>query len=95
MLNITLPGISLIKITNRMGILILGDSNTTYIKDILDRKTCKKVFCQELTITKQLEKILLRCRCDVIDSYKKETSNIFGVIDESIKTLQKTFLSRK
>ena len=93
--------------TINTDILILADSNTKYIKeDILDnKKTCKKVFCatytdiqlfcREMTITKQPEKILLHCGCNDIDRNKKDKPKIFGDIDETLKILQKHFPKSK
>ena len=72
---------------------------------MLNRKTCKKVFCatytdiqlfcREMTITKQPEKILLHCGCNDIDRNKKDKPNIFGDIDETLKILQKLFPKSK
>ena len=92
--------------TINTDILILGDSNTKYIKeDILyNRKTFKKVFCamyndvqlfcRETTI-KQPEKTLLHCGCNDIDRNKKDKPKIFGDIDETLKILQKHFPKSK
>ena len=54
-----------------------------------------KRFCTELKITKPPEKILLHCGCNDIDTNKKDTLKIFGDIDETLKTLQKTFPTTK
>ena len=87
--------------------LIIGYSNTKFIKEeiINNSKTCKKVFCatykdiqgfcSELTIIKQPEKMLVHCGCNDIDSNKNDTLKIFSVIDETLKTLQRTFPTTK